>query len=204
MANTIGDKKSILTGRRIEVLKCSFGVRPVSRADLKFKFPVSFCMRLVLCFRTTYAYVSRLKTKLMIHATPACAYISLECLVECVSTYKDRNKPEWPAPSFRFCKISTSCDLSALCISMTHEHIPTGPTAGPKSGPIIMLAIALPLFSIGYKSATVPDARVIGQLAATPARNRNTVSAPILLATAHAMLKMRNMTLQMLYIGARP
>lgn len=48
-----------------------------------------------------------------------------------------------------------------LCHGPSTRDIPTGPIAGPNRGPNIMLDIALPLFSTGYRSATVPLEMVI-------------------------------------------
>jgi hypothetical protein len=67
---------SMRRGRTQAVLKSCFGVRPVSRAERSSALPVSFWRRAVRFLRSTYAYVSRLKIKLMMHTAPAyeCQY----------------------------------------------------------------------------------------------------------------------------------
>jgi hypothetical protein len=75
---------------------------------------------------------------------------------------------------------------------------------GPRRGPEIQKTIARPLLSIGIVSAMVAEPIVRGQLDAIPARRRNTSRALRLLATAQAILKIKNNMLQTLYNGARP
>lgn len=69
---------------------------------------------------------------------------------------------------------------------------------GPTNGPIIQPAIASPLLSNGTISAIVPAPSVTGQLAAIPAKNRNTIRALRLFESAQAMLKIKKMKLHML------
>jgi len=69
---------------------------------------------------------------------------------------------------------------------------------------MIELAIANPLFSSGIISAIVPALSVIGQLAAIPAKKRNTIKLFKVGASAHAILNTRKMKLQLLYIMERP
>jgi hypothetical protein len=75
---------------------------------------------------------------------------------------------------------------------------PNGAQVGPIKGPKIQPAIASPLFSNGTISAIVPAPSVIGELAAIPAKKRNTIKLFRLLATAQAILKTRKMKLQIL------
>ena len=80
----------------------------------------------------------------------------------------------------------------------------TGANVGPNSGPRIYVAIANPRFSAGTISAIDPAPMVIGQEPGIPASKRNTIRAPRLLDTAHAMLKMRNRMAQTMYRILRP
>jgi hypothetical protein len=71
MTKTIGDNTSILIGRTMERRKCSFGVLPVSRAERRSSFPVSFRRRCVLRSRITGAYDSRMHTAVKMQDNPA-------------------------------------------------------------------------------------------------------------------------------------
>lgn len=51
---TIGERQSMRIGRMIEILKSCLGVRPVSRAERRFSFPVSLRRRSVRFLRMTY------------------------------------------------------------------------------------------------------------------------------------------------------
>lgn len=65
----------------------------------------------------------------------------------------------------------------------------TGPSTGPKSGPIVKIAVALPFLSFGTQSAIQPLPTVTGQLPAMPASKRNTKSNGRLGAKAHPMFQ---------------
>lgn len=63
-------------------------------------------------------------------------------------------------------------------------------------GPKAQIAIIPALFSLGTMSATVPEPIVSGHTPATPASSRKTINCGMVCATAQAMVKMRNSTLQ--------
>jgi hypothetical protein len=86
-------------------------------------------------------------------------------------------------------------ELSTKSGSKREKQILNGPIAGPKIGPIIDTAIAAPLLSTGIIFAMVPALSVKGEDAAIPTKNLNAINAPKLLATAQAIVKMRNKTL---------
>lgn len=75
---------------------------------------------------------------------------------------------------------------------------------GPSNGPRELRDIAVPLLSTGITSAIVPLPQVIVATPATPARNRKVINIPIFVATAEAIVKMRNSTLHVWYTGIRP
>ena len=72
----------------------------------------------------------------------------------------------------------------------------TGPITGPRSGPILNSAMLAPLFSCGNRSEIEAPPSVIGQTPKAPMKNRKAINCAKEPATAHAIVKMRNMTLQ--------
>src|SRR5450756_114556 len=72
----------------------------------------------------------------------------------------------------------------------------TGPRTGPSRGPIANMDIAAPLDCCGITSTTVPPPIVNGQEPAHPARNRKMMKLGMLVATAHATVKMVHNRLQ--------
>lgn len=79
-----------------------------------------------------------------------------------------------------------------------------GPTAGPSRGPRAHIAIAFARCCGGKMSAIVPAPIVIGAAPAQPANTRKAMSMPMLLLTAHAIVKMTNKALQTWYITNLP
>lgn len=67
---------------------------------------------------------------------------------------------------------------------------------GPNNGPITNSDNAAPRFSCGIRSEILAPPSVIGHTPNVPAKKRNTINCAILPATAHAIVKTRNMTLQ--------
>jgi hypothetical protein len=61
---------------------------------------------------------------------------------------------------------------------MGHNVVRTHPNDGPKSGPILQIAIALALLLAGSKSAIVPPPSVKGVAPKHPAKNRNATNMP--------------------------
>lgn len=80
----------------------------------------------------------------------------------------------------------------------------TGPTTGPRIGPIAQMAMIPARFSLGTMSATVPEPIVRGQTPAMPAIKRKTISCGMVWATAHAIVKIRKSRLQTWYSMTRP
>ena len=65
-------------------------------------------------------------------------------------------------------------------------------------------AIPAPRLSCARRSEMEAPPNVTGQTPKQPAKNRNTINCSMLLATAHAMVKMMKNTLQTTYTGYRP
>lgn len=68
----------------------------------------------------------------------------------------------------------------------------------PNNGPIAQTAMTPPLFCCTTMSAIVPPPMVTGAMPAIPARSLKAISMPILLETAHAMVKMMKKALETL------
>lgn len=192
---------SILIGRTIDILKCCSLVLPLSKADFRFSFPVSFCIRMVLRCSRTGAYVSRVNVRVKINTAPPYSNIEIS------QTHHNpmmSNLPRWRLARKSTASLSlrqdksqlTACQLHA--IRMRNMCLLRGPNVGPRRGPRKRRPVTAPLFSKGTKSATVPNPRVNGQQAAIPTKRRKTMRAAKLFASAQAMLKMRKMKLQIL------
>lgn len=86
----------------------------------------------------------------------------------------------------------------------TRKPAHTGPTTGPRKGPIAQIDMARPLFSGGIMPAIEPLPQVTTATPAAPARKRNAISIGTFCATAQHAENMTKRTLHTWYIGRRP
>lgn len=61
----------------------------------------------------------------------------------------------------------------------------TGPTIGPRRGPIVNAAVAAPIFSFGNASAMTPPPTLRIAEPPIPAKSRSVINVPIELDSAH-------------------
>ena len=80
----------------------------------------------------------------------------------------------------------------------------TGPTTGPRRGPILNAAVAAPIFSFGNASAITPPPTLRMAEPPIPAKSRSAINVPIELASAQPTWNTVKMILPAWIIGARP
>lgn len=196
MRRMIGEKINIFVGlataraRSCHCVTFSSSVRARRRS-----FPVALRSAMAFLFRRTGSNVSRIKTTDTREMTPAynTARIreELQNVLRDTGLYHDENEPECPAPAAVLREEAThdgSDDLEGY--SQPKSLCGKGEVlTGPRRGPMLKSAIALPRSAETNKSAMVPPPTAMGAAPAQPHRKRKARNIEAFVLRAQPIMK---------------